>query len=147
MPIISLNFTKIEAESKPITGKIDKIERKMIPVIEKVEKRDIANLKDVVAIDFSFEIKYEPEIGSNNFKGTVLYKADKPDETIAEWKKNQKFSDKDGEEIMNTIFQFCILKSIQLSNFMSTELRLPLPINLPVIRKEELEKAGKEKKK
>lgn len=135
MPIIGLNFKSIEGkvESLNQTGDI-KIDSS--PKITNIEKRETKFSKDVIFIDFNFETKYTPKVGSIKITGEVIYQGDDIKKFLDRWKNDKKIEGDFAVEILNMIFRRCFVKALDLSN----ELRLPTPIQLPKVVPQEQQK-------
>ncbi len=130
MTIIGFSFRKILAEKNlSATGKINisnnvsvkKVEEAFIPVGTGKQK----------ALKFSYEYitKYEPEFGTINIEGDVLYLSseDTVEKTLKEWKKNKKVDKEILTPVLNTILTRCSIKGL----LMSQDLNLPSPLQLP----------------
>jgi len=131
MAIIGVVFNSMEARinRSKASGKI-KISSK--PTIKNVEKRKISlpHIEDVLVINFEFETKYEPELGSIKFTGEVLYTEENIDEVVKEWEKKQVLKDSIAVPVLNAVFRRCLTKAIEIAE----ELQLPPPINFPVVK-------------
>lgn len=138
MPIIGINFRSVKADIDIDKKHKGDININSIPTIQKIEKHTVglANLKEALAIDFKFETKYEPKIGSIIIEGRVLYQTNKLKESLEKWKKDKKMDEAMIVEVLNAIFRKCLVKAVDLSN----ELGLPPPLRFPVV------KPGKEQK-
>ena len=123
MPAIGFNINAIDAKVDPTTERRGNVNVTSSPSITSIEKRDVdfPMAKDVVAINFKFETKYEPKVGWITMEGEVLYTSDNPKEMIAKWKKEKKMEDDVAIEVLNTIFRRCLAKAIEIA----AELRLP----------------------
>ena len=133
--IIGLNFISINAETKERDDVSGNISVNSSPTIDSVEKRDfsIPGMKNVIGIGFSFNVRYDPDIGSITLNGEVLYAAEKMDNILKVWKEKKALDDSIALEVLNAIFRRSLIKAIELSS----ELRLPPPVTLPVVRKED----------
>ena len=139
MPVIGLQLKSVKAsidEKKIIEGNINV---NSSPRIESVEKKDInvPGIKDVLSINFIFEVNYDPKVGEIEMEGEVLYQTDKSKDILAKWKKDRKLEDDMAVEVLNAIFRRCLVEALSLSN----ELRLPPPIRLPIVQKATEEKS------
>ena len=126
---ISLNSINAEVVEKSISGDISV---NSTPVIESVEKRDVdvSEMKNVLAFKFSYETKYDPDVGRISMTGEVLYHTPKSEEIMKKWTKEKKIDEKIAVQILNAIFRKCVTKTVDLSN----ELGLPPPIRYPVVK-------------
>ena len=134
MPIIGITFTSISGKTvnNPVEGDVNV---NSTPSIKNVSKKNIPalSMNDVVAIEFTFDINYQPKIGEITFEGEVLYKTDKAENIIKAWKKEKKIDSDVTVEILNGVLKKCMSKAIDIAN----ELRLPLPMQFPTVRKAE----------
>jgi hypothetical protein len=98
---------------------------------EKVEKRPLPlkDKKDVLFVEFLFQIMYEPGIGEATLGGDVLYYADakKVDELAAQWNKQKKLPADVTAELLNVILSRCNVKTLLLTNELNLPAHLPLP--------------------
>lgn len=129
--IIGLNINSISAE---INEKVPKgnISINSTPRIIDMDKRElnVAGVKDILAVEFSFETKYEPGVGKIGFTGEVLYQSDDFKNILNKWKKEKKLDDGITVEILNAIFRKCLAEGVSIAN----ELRLPPPVSFPVVK-------------
>ncbi len=133
MPVIGINLRKIEAsidEKKPLNVNINV---NSSPKIENVERSSVDLLKDILAVDFTFTSKYEPDIAEMLMEGQVLYQTDKAKEVLNLWKKEKKLEDGVALDVLNAIFRKCLTRAVDLS----AELRLPPPVQFPVVKPKE----------
>lgn len=130
MPIIGFNLKSIKAvnEEKNTKGEVN---INSTPTIKSVEKRDLDITKDVIAVQFDFKTVYEPKIGEISFEGEILYKTDDVKKILKAWKDDKKLDDSVAVEILNNIFRRCLTKA----NTLSDDVRLPPPVQFPVIQK------------
>ena len=138
-----MNLKKVSAnveEQQVIEGNINV---NSSPTIESVKKKaaGLPGVKEVIAIGFKFEIKYDLEtkekkkdsVGEIIINGEILYYTEKEKELLDKWEKEKKLEDSIAVEVLNTIFRRCLTVAINLSN----ELRLPPPIRFPVVKPKE----------
>src|SRR3989338_10404537 len=87
MTIVGFNFSKVSAEKKneKASGNIDV--NISLPTIKSIEKKDdIAGIRDIIAIEFSLTMIYEPKIGVIELSGEILYQGDKVSKVLKTWK-------------------------------------------------------------
>ena len=133
MPVIGINLRRIEAsidEKKPMNVNINV---NSSPKIENVERSSVDLLKDILAVDFTFTSKYEPDIAEMLMEGQVLYQTDKAKDVLNLWKKEKKLDDAVALDVLNAIFRKCLTRAVDLS----AELRLPPPVQFPVVKPKE----------
>lgn len=130
MPVVGFNINKIKADIYEI--KVEKnINVNSVPNITDVKKKDIGmGMDDVIAVNFNFEVTYEPKIGQIFLEGELLFKSDAADKIAETWDDRKLLDDSVSVEIMNTIMRKCLMKAVTLSD----ELRLPPPVKFPVVR-------------
>ena len=131
MPVIGLNFKSIKANvnDEKTGGSIDVNSTPRIDDVEKSD-RDFIGLKDVLKVSFTFETKYEPDVGEIVMKGEVLYQSDEHASILSKWKKDKKMDEHLAFDVINALFRRCLTKVIELSS----ELRLPPPVQFPVLK-------------
>ena len=131
MPVIGLQFKSISASAsgKNVSGNIDVNSSPKIDDIERSE-RDFVGLRDILKVSFTFETKYEPEVGEIIIKGEALYQSDDHNAILNKWKKDKKLDDQLALDVINSLFRRCLTKVIELSE----ELRLPPPVQFPVLK-------------
>lgn len=132
MPIIGVNFDKIEAERlKKSEAKIDIKNNLGIKDLE-VEKFPVESMGEVLKFYFEFSLEYEPGIGKVLINGHVLYTEEpkKLKDIQKEWKKDKKINVKLLEQLLNVIIQRCHIKAVMLEQ----EVNLPFHIALPILQ-------------
>ena len=133
MAILGITLSKIEAKMNANATPSGDININSSPTISNVTKRDmdLYNMKDVLAVDFKFDISYDPDVGKISMEGELLYQTDKAKEIVNKWKKDKKMEDEQmAVEILNAIFRKCLTQSVTIAH----ELRLPPPIAFPMVR-------------
>lgn len=139
MRIIGFNFTKISIEKlKEITSNEDLKVNTEINVLEiKEVKTDILKTKEeILGIDFTFNVNYEPEIAKISLTGKFLAALDpkKAKEAINKWKSKEM-----SEELRLFFFNVILKKSTLRALYLEEELNLPPHIPLPSFKKENKE--------
>ena len=133
MTIVGFNFTKLGAEKKDMAkGEINVSNNVAIDNVDE-KKISLANDKQkVLAFTFSFTSKYEPDIGSINFRGDILWMEEtkKAKEILDGWKKDRKLPKEIMTGILNTILNKCNIQALILSE----QINLPPPIPLPKLQ-------------
>ncbi len=138
MPIVGCNYRKITLERKDnVTGNIN-IKNNI--AIKDVEEKEFALGKvkqQGLKFNFEFTTEYEPNIGTINIFGEVLYldEPKKVKELAANWKKNKKVEPDVMQQVLNTALNKCNVKALILSE----DINLPPPIPLPRVN---IEKKG-----
>ncbi|MFH0948870.1 MAG: hypothetical protein V1802_00095 [Candidatus Aenigmatarchaeota archaeon] len=138
--IVGFNLKSIEAKvfDKKIDGPVNV---NTVPSIESMEKKDIGlSLKDILAVTFNFKTTYEPRIGEINISGEVLYQSPEAKEILKKWTSEKKLDEKLGVEVLNAIMRKCMTKAIEISD----ELRLPPPIQFPIVTTKQATEGKKE---
>ncbi|MBI4018397.1 MAG: hypothetical protein HY368_02210 [Candidatus Aenigmarchaeota archaeon] len=135
MPIIGLNLTSINAEVNEKAARGGNININSTPRIIDIDRKDlnVAGIKDILAVEFSFETKYDPDVGKITFTGEVLYQAEETKNVLNKWKKEKKLDDELTVEILNAVFRKCLAEGVSIAN----ELRLPPPVSFPVVKTKE----------
>ncbi|MEK6917493.1 MAG: hypothetical protein AABW51_00955 [Nanoarchaeota archaeon] len=137
MKLLGFNFTRINAERNSTNFKGVNINTKMDILDISEAKADIFNSKEsLLNLKFSFSLNYEPDFAKIFFEGNTLVSVDPKisKEVLSTWK------DKNAPEafnlfILNSILRKSTLKALQLEE----ELGIPLHIQLPSLKKDEIE--------
>ena len=138
MPIVAVNFSKIEAKNNNI--KADNINVSNTPSITNITKFDkLFDMKNVVSIEYTYSTSYDPDVGSIAIEGDVLYSSEKADKLVEDWKKNKKVDDDMAVEVLNAIFRRCLSKAIEIS----ADIRLPPPMRFPNVIKDDKKESNK----
>ncbi|MBS3157831.1 hypothetical protein J4206_00920 [Candidatus Woesearchaeota archaeon] len=138
MPIVGCNYRKITLERKDnVSGNIN-IKNNI--AIKDVEEKEFALGKakqQGLKFNFEFTTEYEPNIGTINILGEVLFldEPKKVKELAASWKKNKKLEPEVMQQVLNTALNKCNVKALILSE----DINLPPPIPLPRVN---IEKKG-----
>ncbi len=135
MPVIGFNLNEFHAKVNEKIPTKDKIDINSTPKIVNIEKAtlDLGSLKEVLSVDFSFEVKYEPDVGQISMAGTILYQTDDIKDVLAKWKKDKQAEGKLASDVLNAVLRNCLTKALDIS----LELRLPPPVQFPVVKPKE----------
>jgi len=109
-----------------------------LPSIIGMEKAEILDMKDVLRVKFTFSAKYEPGIGEISIEGSLLWRDNDAKKVLKMWEDDKRIESKAGLEILNTIFRRCLAKAVVLAE----DVRLPPPVQFPVVRTQKAEKAN-----
>ncbi len=130
MPVVGFKLDSIKAEKSGNRPSVNVTSGPQILSIE--EKKDvIKGLKNVMAMKFRFETKYE-DIGTIEMEGEILYQSDNMRKILKEWEKSKSLDPDAAVEVLNFIFRKCLTHAVYLSEM----LQLPPPIRFPVVTKE-----------
>lgn len=128
--ILGLNIVKISAERKKNTGgPIEITTQPSIVDVSEIKLPGLAKDMSALNINFTFNSAFKPEVGSITIEGSILYKAEKPEEFIKEWKKNKALPPIDGTILLNHILSKVSIIGLYISDL----LQLPPIIGLPKI--------------
>ncbi len=132
MPIVGVNFTKIEGHVNDQKIGAVQINVSSSPKIKNVTKKEISmgNIKSVLEMDFEFEVKYDPDVGAIKLTGQVLYHDANPDKIVKAWKEKKELDESIAVDVMNVVFRQSLTKAVVLSG----DLRLPPPIRFPIVQ-------------
>ncbi len=142
MPVVDLRFTKLEAkrEVAPKSPKFEKgIKINNNSKIKKITKKKLPGLGEAVVVDFEYNTKYEPKIGSINVEGSLIFHEKDMSEHVTTEKGKVMLKGMAYVEVQNSILGASSIQALMLAK----ELRLPPPIQLPAVIAEE---SGKSKK-
>ena len=134
MPILGINFTKIEAERKsPVKGKININNNIAINDIKKAEMKLPG--QEALKIEFQFTAKYEPNIGQITINGETIIVDNKKkvEEILEQWKKDKKLPDDILAQIMNSLLTKCNVEALLVGR----EVGLPPTLNMPKVKVKE----------
>jgi hypothetical protein len=127
--IVGLRFNKIlvEKDTSKDKAKISKIETKTDIINVEEEKIDM-NDKKALKFNFLFNAIYHPEISKLTFEGSVLFleSPDQVDKILDSWKKKD-LPVEIRVDILNTIFNKCNLKALELEQDFNLPPHFPLP--------------------
>jgi hypothetical protein len=127
MQIIGFNLTKISVERKEKTeGKIEVKQNINIDNISK-DKINISE-KEIIKLDFTFNVDYNPEFAKVELKGQTILLPEKEElkEIIKAWKKKE-LSEKFRIPLFNFIMSKCNIKALNLEDEMALPLHIPMP--------------------
>ena len=130
--IVGFNINSIKAKTN-VENASAEIKVNSTPLVVDIEKRDIEEMKDLLAIKFSFKVDYEPSAGEIKLEGDVLYKSDHHKEIMKRWKDSKTLPADIAVEVLNGIFRGCLIKAVALS----ADLRLPPPVRFPIVTKDQ----------
>ena len=131
--MIGLTFKEIEGKrgEEPIKGDL---KANSSPVIKNVKEVDVPSLKKkALSIQFDFNTKYEPNVGTVRIGGELLFLTEKNKSVLDLWEKDKKLPDDISITILNYLFRKCLLKVANIAE----ELQLPLPLAMPKITSKE----------
>ncbi|MBI4019550.1 MAG: hypothetical protein HY364_04830 [Candidatus Aenigmarchaeota archaeon] len=135
MPILAVNFDRIEAKSNGKTAA--NVNVSSSPRVKSVKVHNgLLGIKNVVSIAYAFETNYDPDVGKLVIEGEVLYSSDKPKEMQEKWDKEKRLDDDIAVEVLNAIFRRCLAKAVEICS----DVRLPPPMQFPNVVKNEAKK-------
>jgi hypothetical protein len=135
MTVVGFNFTKILVEKKNQSkGKINIGNNVAILGIEESTFSFGEEEQDTLKIMFQFTSRYEPEVGSIDLIGDLVYIDSKPriKEVLANWKEKKKVDQEVMTEILTVILNRCNIQALILAR----DINLPSPIPLPKVKVE-----------
>ncbi|MDP3916726.1 MAG: hypothetical protein Q8Q42_00370 [Nanoarchaeota archaeon] len=129
--IVGFNFKKINVERK----------KKLIKGMKVVYNMDISNVYNqdfllnkskshkILGFDFSFTVRYEPEIADMTIGGTVNYMLPENEtkRILDLWKKSRKLPKEVSVPVINVILDRCNIKALELEQDLSLPTHLPMP--------------------
>lgn len=144
MAILNFGFTKIHVEKTKKTTKQVNIQSGLN--IKDVKQSDVVKDGNQTAfsIQFAFETKYNPEIGSILMEGDLLYLAGKElaEDIEKSWKEHKTLPQTIAVHVFNKVLHHCNVEALLLSR----EINLPSPIQMPKVKNQEQKETGKAKK-
>ncbi len=131
MPVLGINFTKINAERKAaISGKIN-INNNI--VVTDVKKHDFKlSGQESVRVEFKFSADYNPNIGSIIIEGETIIvdQQKKLEEILSQWKKDKKLPEDVLSQVMNNLLTKCNVEALIIGR----EVGLPPTLNMPKVK-------------
>ena len=137
MPILGINFTKIQAERKtPIQGKININNNIAINDVKKHELK--LQGQDSLKVEFEFTAKFEPNIGDIIITGDtiIVNQPKKIEEILAQFKKDKRLPADILAQVMNNLLTKCNIEALIIGR----EVGLPPTLNMPKVKTEEKSK-------
>jgi hypothetical protein len=140
LPILASSFRSITAERKETKNAVASVNIDSTPNITSVKERDITLLEKqpTLQVEFEFETKYSPDLGTMKFVGDIIYSTKDAKTIVKGWDKDKKLPQEVDAEIKNFIFKRCLTLGINMSD----QLQLPSPLGFPTI----MMKKGDDKK-
>ncbi len=138
MKLFGFNFKKIEIERLSETFENLKVNTNInIGSIEKIDSKVIKGKEEILQINFTYTINYDPKIAKIEFIGNVILSVDPKisKEILKEWN-DKKISQKLRVPLFNIILRKSNIKALQLED----EMNLPLHIPLPSVKQDSEEK-------
>ncbi len=132
MTIVKINLNKVNAE-RNLKAKGGQIKINNNVSITNVEDIDFAmDGKQGLRFSFSFQCKYEPDLGKILVEGQVLFveEAKKVEEIKKGWDKDKKIPSNVMESIVNAALHKGNIQAIKISE----EINLPSPLPLPKVK-------------
>jgi len=129
MRLIGFNFTKINIER--LENSKEKLNITTNINIVSIEKTDTGSFElkdDVLAVEFTYFINYEPNFAKIEFKGNILlYMEPKQSkELLKSWEKKE-LPDDIRVSLFNIILSKSNIKALQLEDELNLPLHLPMP--------------------
>jgi hypothetical protein len=131
MPIAAINFTKISAErNSELKGKININNNIVITDIKPLDFK-LPN-QESVKIEFDFNSKYDPNIGTILITGEVVLieQPKKITEILDQWKKDKQLPEDVLSNVMNNLLTKCNVEAILIGR----EVNLPPTLSMPKVK-------------
>jgi|SRR3989344_2008500 len=127
MQIIGFSLNKISIERKE--KQEGKLEIKQNINIDEISK-DKINLSEgeIIKVDFTFNVDYNPELAKLEIKGQTILLPNKEEikDILKDWKKKQ-VSENFRVPLFNFIMGKCNIKALELEDELNLPLHLPMP--------------------
>jgi len=133
MTVVGFSFTKINVERKnPSKGKINISNNVAIQGIEESSFSIGKEQQDSLKVTFEFVSTYEPNVGSINLVGELIFidEKDKVKEVLKDWASSKKLPKEVMTEVLNVVLNRCNIEALLLAR----EINLPSPIQLPKVK-------------
>ncbi len=136
--IVGFDFSKILVQREAPLRKGTRVGNNL--TILSVDRKDFSSLgagKSGIAVGFSYQVSYEPKVGSLTLEGTVLYMGDekKVDDILSQWDRSKQLPDEVSLAVLNLILARCNVKALQLTN----DVGLPPQMQLPQVTADSIE--------
>ena len=125
MGVANVRITNIKGNRNDNVEVKENIEIKSNFKIDSIKKEG----KDLLVVNFSFEVAYKPNVGDIELEGRLWYRSDELDK-IAEVKEEGVVLQPD---VIKEVSTAILRESMMESSFIARKLRLPVPIKLPEI--------------
>ncbi len=138
MTIVKISLHKVVAE-RELNAKGGQIKINNNVSLKNVEDMDFAvEGKKGLRFTFTFNCRYEPNLGKIDVEGQVLFVEDeaKVNEIKASWDKDKKVPVDIMEQVVNAALHKGNIQAIKISE----EISLPSPLPLPKVKTSQLEK-------
>lgn len=133
MPIISVNFNKINVERKDApVGSISINNNVALKDVEKIDLSAGATKQEGLKFKFELSAKYEPKFAEMNILGDVIYldASAKIKQILEGWGKNKNIPKDVFEQVMNVALTKSNIQALIISQIVN----LPPPIQLPKLQ-------------
>ncbi len=139
MPVIGINYTRVEAERKP--GRRQKVSVKTSPAIKNARKARMLD-RDVLLVEFSFESRIEPDIGHVTIEGVAIYSGDDVEEAAKQWESTKSLPPKTTQEVLNYLLAKTTIRALEIGDMLD----LPPVVAMPRVTVKPEEEKNKKKK-
>lgn len=137
MPIVNFRIKRISGERNDMevneSTNVNVSSNFLIVSMEKKKSKDIG---DYLQVNFKFNVKYEPGMGTVDMDGVLWYR-NKDLDKVAKEKKGKIYVQAEAmKEISTTILRDSLLEAMDITR----KVRLPIPVSLPKVnvKKEEV---------
>jgi len=129
MRIAGFNFKKISVEKKE--GKVGKLKINTkidIPRVEALKPEFVKTRDELIQVDFSYEVVYEPDFAKIELFGTVIIALEPKQarEVLKHWQDKDMLEDV-RMDIINVILRKSNVKALELEEEMNLPLHIPFP--------------------
>jgi len=129
MNLAGFNFNKISIEKFSDKVETLKIETNMdISDINKIESNFLKSNEELLKINFTYTVNYNPNLAKIELSGQVFIRTDskKSKDILKQWK-NKKLAEDFKMPLLNFILRKSNLKALELEEEMNLPLHIPLP--------------------
>ncbi len=127
MAIVNFKIRELTGEKKP--GKNKSIDVKANSGITGLTRGSQDKIGDYIEAHYTYDVEYEPGVGSLSLKGTLWYVGKDLEEEITEEDATIELPVEAIQEISTAIIQNCLLESLDIAR----KLQLPPPMNMPKV--------------
>ncbi len=129
--IVSFFLNKVHLEKKTLPTALVKIETQNNIKINNITEQALASIAKEKALkfDFSFVVKYEPNIAEAKLDGGIIFLTDekKMKEIVEKWQKEKKMNAALSQHVINFIMTKCNVRVLQWAQELNLPPHIPFP--------------------
>ncbi|MFH1054678.1 MAG: hypothetical protein V1744_01140 [Candidatus Altiarchaeota archaeon] len=127
MTVFNVKLNKLSGERKD--KDVKSIEVKANSTLLSMKRGKDKRIGEYLHVNFSYDVRFEPEIGSIHLEGSMWYTHPKLDTVVSDLKDKIEINNEVIRELSNSVIQESIVEALALSR----KLQLPSPMQLPTV--------------